>query len=128
MVKFCWILACSLLPVALVTADTWDFVDDGGEITKFHVNTNIQMRFAVTEVEAQIINSRPEEAEIVFEMYIPSNAFVSNFYMVIEGKTYQAKVKTMFAAETAYADSENSSAIALSTAMPEFTDGQYVST
>ena len=54
-------------------------------------------------------------------MYIPKEAFVSNFSMVIKGKTYQAKVEPKKVAE-------ETSALLQSNSQPEFTDGQQVST
>ena len=64
---------------------------DIAEITKFHVNSRIQLRYAITDVETQIRNRHSEPKEILFDMYIPQEAFVSNFSMVIKDKTYQAK-------------------------------------
>ena len=64
---------------------------DTAEITKFHVNSRIQLRYAITDVETQIRNRHSEPKEIIFDIYIPQEAFVSNFSMVIKDKTYQAK-------------------------------------
>ena len=64
---------------------------DIAEITKFHVNSRIQLRYAITDVETQIRNRHSEPKEIIFDIYIPQEAFVSNFSMVIKDKTYQAK-------------------------------------
>ena len=56
------------------------------------------MRYAVTEVETTMQNTKNESEEIIFDMYIPRQAFVSKFSMLIENKqenkTYEAKVKT----------------------------------
>ena len=60
------------------------------EITKFHVDTQIQFRYAVTNIETQIRNRHDEVKEVFFDMFIPQEAFVSNFSMVIKGKTYEA--------------------------------------
>ena len=62
------------------------------KITKFHVNSKIQMRYAITEVEAVVKNEHFEKREIFFDMDIPkggvfsksspnhSFAFVTNFF------------------------------------------------
>ena len=97
------------------------------EITKFHVNTTIQMRYAVTAVEMQVKNTASEAAEAVFEMYIPEEAFVSNFTMEIKGQTYVAKVETKKEAKEIYDNSQSSSGLVQSQTEPEFKDGKQVS-
>ena len=59
-------------------------------------------------------------------MYIPKEAFVSNFTMVIKGKTYQANVKTKEVAKQIYEDSTDTSGLLQTTTQPEFTDGKQV--
>ena len=61
-------------------------------------------------------------------MYIPKEAFVSNFTMVIKGKTYQANVKTKEVAKQIYEDSTDTSGLLQTTTQPEFTDGKQVHT
>ena len=51
------------------------------------------MRYAVTEVETTMQNTKNESEEIIFDMYIPRQAFVSKFSMLIQNKTYEAQVK-----------------------------------
>ena len=51
------------------------------------------MRYAVTEVETTMQNMKNESEEIIFDMYIPRQAFVSKFSMLIQNKTYEAQVK-----------------------------------
>jgi hypothetical protein len=55
------------------------------------------MRYAVTEVETTMKNTKNESEEIIFDMYIPRQAFVSKFSMLIKNKTgkttYEAKVE-----------------------------------
>ena len=66
------------------------------EIKKFHVNSKIQMRYAITDVEAEMQNIHNDTWKAVFDMIIPKEAFVSKFVMVINGKIYEAKVKFQF--------------------------------
>ena len=61
-------------------------------------------------------------------MYIPQEAFVSNFSMVIKGKTYEAKVETKEVAEKIFEGSTSTSGLLQSNSLPEFTDGKQVST
>merc|ERR1711962_1058965 len=96
------------------------------EITKFHVDTQIQFRYAITNIEAQIRNRHDEINEVFFDMFIPQEAFVSNFSMVIKGKTYEAKAETKEVAEQTYEKSTSTSGLVKSNSLPEFTDGKQV--
>ena len=96
------------------------------QITKFHVNTNIQMRYAVTKVEMQVKNMASEASEVFFDMFIPQEAFVSNFSMDIKGQTYVAKVETKEEAKEIYDSSSTSSGLVQSQSEPEFKDGKQV--
>merc|ERR1711962_687436 len=95
------------------------------EITKFHVDTQIQFRYTITNIEAQIRNRHDEINEVFFDMFIPQEAFVSNFSMVIKGKTYEAKVETKEVAEQTYEKSTSTSGLIKSN-KPEFADGKQV--
>ena len=97
------------------------------EITKFHVDTQIQFRYAITNIETQIRNRHFLPKEVHFDMYIPKDAFISNFSMVIKDKTYQAKVESKKIAEETFGNSASTSALLQSNSQPEFTDGQQVS-
>ena len=105
-----------------------DFEDKEAEIRKFHVNSKIQLRYAITDIETQMQNRHSEAKEVFFDMYIPKEAFVSNFTMVIKGKTYQANVKTKEVAKQIYEDSTDTSGLLQTTTQPEFTDGKQVHT
>ena len=98
------------------------------EITRFYVNTTIQMRYAITKVEMAVQNTASEATEVVFDMYIPGEAFVSNFTMDIKGQTYVAKVETKKEAKEIYDNSQSSSGLVQSQSEPEFKDGKLVST
>ena len=120
-----------LLAVSIVAAPTPQILQNSGngaeaEITKFHVNSQIQLRYAITNVETQIRNRHSETKEVFFDMFIPKDAFVSNFSMVIKGKTYEAKVETKEIAEQTYEDSTSTSGLLQSGSLPEFTDGKQV--
>ena len=97
------------------------------EIKKFHVNSNIQIRYAITDVEAEMQNIHNDTWKAVFDMIIPKEAFVSKFVMVINGKIYEAKVKTKEVASSIFDSSEVTSGLVQSTTPPEFIDGNQVS-
>jgi len=103
-----------------------DINNNESEIKKFHVNSKIQLRYAITNVEAQMQNKDSEEKEVFFDMYIPKEAFVSNFTMEIKGKTYVAAVKTKEIAQNIYNESTDTSGLLQTTSLPEFTDGKQV--
>jgi len=103
-----------------------DTNSNDSEIKKFHVNTKIQLRYAITNVETQMQNRHNEAKEVFFDMYIPKEAFVSNFTMDIGGKTYQAAVKTKEVARNIYNESTDTSGLIQTTSEPEFTDGKQV--
>merc|ERR1712062_695912 len=103
-----------------------DFEDKEAEIKKFHVTSKIQLRYAITDVETQMQNRHSEAKEVFFDIYIPKEAFVSNFTMDIKGKTYQAAVKTKEIAKKIYENSTETSGLLQSFSQPEFTDGKQV--
>ena len=85
-----------------------------------------KFRYAITDIETRMQNRHSEAKEVFFDMYIPKEAFVSNFTMVIKGKTYQANVKTKEVAKKIYEDSTDTSGLLQTTTQPEFTDGKQV--
>ena len=101
--------------------------NEAAKITRFHVNTNIHMRYAMTKVEMQVKNLASDTSEVFFDMYIPKEAFVSNFSMVVKGQTYVAKVETKEEAKMIYDSSNTSSGLLQSQDEPEFKDGKRVS-
>merc|ERR1712038_1704644 len=100
--------------------------NDQAEIKKFHVNSRIQLRYAITNVETQMQNKHSEAKAVFFDMYIPKEAFVSNFTMTIKGKTYLASVETKEEAQNIYNESTDTSGLIQTTSQPEFTDGKQV--
>jgi len=100
--------------------------NDQAEIKKFHVNSRIQLRYAITNVETQMQNKHSEAKEVFFDMYIPKEAFVSNFTMTIKGKKYLASVETKEEAQNIYNESTDTSGLIQTTSQPEFTDGKQV--
>jgi len=102
--------------------------EKAAEIKKFHVTSKIQLRYAITDVETQMQNRHSEAKEVFFDIYIPKEAFVSNFTMDIKGKTYQAAVKTKEIAKKIYENSTETSGLLQSFSQPEFTDGKQVCT
>ncbi|KAM3925913.1 inter-alpha-trypsin inhibitor heavy chain H5 [Leptodactylus fuscus] len=61
-------------------------------VTDFTVKSTIISRYAFTAVSCTMVNRAVEAKEVVFLMQIPAAAFVSNFTMIIGGRTYQSAV------------------------------------
>ena len=72
-------------------------------------------------------NFYSDTREALFDMFIPKEAFVSKFIMVINGKSYEAKVKTKEVARNVFTSSGVISGKVQSIAPPEFINGKYVS-
>lgn len=104
-----------------------DKVDRGrGEIERMNITSSIQMRYAITKVETRVKNAQNETQEIFFDVYIPNEAFVSNFSMTIKNTTYVAKVDTKESAQAIY-DNSSSAASGLVQSRAEFKDIKHVS-
>jgi len=72
------------------------------EISKFHINTNIQFRYARTLVTSHVKNPDTVTHKADFNMIIPESAFISNMSMIIKNKTYVSEVKDKDAAKDTY--------------------------
>ena len=84
------------------------------------------MRYAITDVETEMQNIHSNTREVTFDMFIPKEAFISKFSMVINGRTYQAKVKTKQIAKNIFISSRVTSGLIQSNTQPEFIDGKMV--
>jgi len=69
------------------------------EISRFHVISNIQLRYARTVVESQIKNPDTEAQKADFAVVIPDSAFISNFSMIIGDNEFVARVEAKEKAE-----------------------------
>ncbi|XP_077060064.1 inter-alpha-trypsin inhibitor heavy chain H3b [Siphateles boraxobius] len=74
------------------------------DIYSFHINSTITSRYATTAITSRVANLLNESQEILFEVKIPKNAFISQFRMTIEGKTYDGVVKEKVEAQREYSE------------------------
>ncbi|KAI4877183.1 hypothetical protein NFI96_006966 [Prochilodus magdalenae] len=72
------------------------------DIYSFHINSTVTSRYAVTVITSRVANRLTESKEVQFEVKIPKNAFISQFRMNIEGKTYDGVVKEKEEAQQQY--------------------------
>lgn len=61
-------------------------------VSEFTVKSTIISRYAFTAVSCTMVNRAAEAKDVVFQMQIPAAAFVSNFTMILGGKTYYSEV------------------------------------
>ncbi|XP_053577185.1 inter-alpha-trypsin inhibitor heavy chain H3 isoform X2 [Bombina bombina] len=72
------------------------------KIHSLHVDSLITSRFARNVITSSVSNLANESKEIFFEVELPKSAFISNFSMTIDGKTYVGVVKEKNVAEKVY--------------------------
>ncbi|XP_056324680.1 inter-alpha-trypsin inhibitor heavy chain H3b isoform X2 [Danio aesculapii] len=72
------------------------------DIYSFHINCTVTSRYATTVITSRVANALNKSQEVHFEVKIPKNAFISEFRMTIEGKTYDAIVKEKEEAQQEY--------------------------
>ena len=71
-------------------------------------------------------NPNFDSQEALFDMYIPEDAFVSNFSMKIKNKTYVAKVETKKDAETIFENSQNNAGLVQNQDQSDFKETNHV--
>nr|AAH97018.1 Itih3 protein [Danio rerio] len=72
------------------------------DIYSFHINCTVTGRYATTVITSRVANVLNKSQEVNFEVQIPKNAFISQFRMTIDGKTYDAIVKEKEEAQQEY--------------------------
>merc|ERR1711963_19456 len=77
------------------------------EITKFHVTSKIQLRYASTEVLSHMSNPSSEVQEVTFEIRLPEKAFIHAFSMMVNGTEHVAKVEAKEKARETYLRGES---------------------
>ena len=71
-------------------------------------------------------NPDSESQEAVFDMYIPEDAFVSNFSMKIKEKMYVAKIETKEKAKTIFKDSGSNAGLVRNLEKSDFKEANHV--
>jgi len=71
-------------------------------ITKFHVTSKIQLRFASTEVLSHMWNPSSQPQEVTFEIRLPEKAFIHGFSMTVDGEEHVATVEAKAEARETY--------------------------
>ncbi|XP_072393627.1 inter-alpha-trypsin inhibitor heavy chain H4-like isoform X1 [Diabrotica undecimpunctata] len=71
-------------------------------IYEMNVNSNVSNRFATTVIESKVKNAYAIPREAVFSVILPEQAFISEFVMIIGGKSYKAYVKGKEEAKNIY--------------------------
>uniref|UniRef100_A0A4W4EAP3 Inter-alpha-trypsin inhibitor heavy chain H3 n=1 Tax=Electrophorus electricus TaxID=8005 RepID=A0A4W4EAP3_ELEEL len=68
----------------------------------FSIDCNVASRFAHTVMTSTALNKANVSQEVFFEVELPKTAFITNFSMSIEGKTYVGEVKEKEKAKKQY--------------------------
>uniref|UniRef100_A0A671L6P1 Inter-alpha-trypsin inhibitor heavy chain H4-like n=1 Tax=Sinocyclocheilus anshuiensis TaxID=1608454 RepID=A0A671L6P1_9TELE len=68
----------------------------------FHINSTVTSRYATTVITSRVANLLNQSQEVHFEVKIPKDAFISQFKMTIEEKTYDGVVKEKEEAQQQY--------------------------
>ncbi|XP_043944296.1 inter-alpha-trypsin inhibitor heavy chain H5 isoform X2 [Protopterus annectens] len=61
-------------------------------ITEFTVKSTIISRYAFTSVSCTILNRASESREAVFQLQLPSSAFISNFTIIVGEQVYPSRM------------------------------------
>ncbi|XP_042308686.1 inter-alpha-trypsin inhibitor heavy chain H4-like isoform X2 [Sceloporus undulatus] len=77
---------------------------NGIEIYSLHVDCKVTSRFAHTVITSKVVNRAEESQEALFEVELPKTAFITNFSMTIDGKTYPGIIKEKESAQVQYDD------------------------
>ncbi|XP_003827849.3 inter-alpha-trypsin inhibitor heavy chain H2 [Pan paniscus] len=59
----------------------------------YKVQSTITSRMATTMIQSKVVNNSPQPQNVVFDVQIPKGAFISNFSMTVDGKTFRSSIK-----------------------------------
>ncbi|XP_041130569.1 inter-alpha-trypsin inhibitor heavy chain H6 isoform X2 [Polyodon spathula] len=76
------------------------------KITDFHVRSTVVSRYALTTVESSVWNQHTAAREAIFEVDLPSSAFISNFSITVNSRVYVADVKEKGEAKKIYEEAK----------------------
>ncbi|XP_077140658.1 inter-alpha-trypsin inhibitor heavy chain H6 isoform X1 [Ranitomeya variabilis] len=71
-------------------------------ISSLCIQSTIVSRYAFTKVQTLMVNPHAESKEAIFDLELPSSAFISNFTLTVNGKTHVAEVKEKHQAKKMY--------------------------
>ncbi|XP_073397080.1 inter-alpha-trypsin inhibitor heavy chain H6 [Dendrobates tinctorius] len=71
-------------------------------ISSLCIQSTIVSRYAFTKVQTLMVNPHAESKEAIFDLELPSSAFISNFSLTVNGKTHVAEVKEKHQAKKMY--------------------------
>ncbi|XP_075041036.1 inter-alpha-trypsin inhibitor heavy chain H6 isoform X2 [Mixophyes fleayi] len=71
-------------------------------ISSLYIQSTIVSRYAFTKVQSVMYNPHNESKEAIFDLELPSSAFMSNFTLTVNGNTHVAEVKEKHQAKKMY--------------------------
>ncbi|PNI40228.1 ITIH2 isoform 3 [Pan troglodytes] len=69
----------------------------------YKVQSTITSRMATTMIQSKVVNNSPQPQNVVFDVQIPKGAFISNFSMTVDGKTFRSSIKEKTVGRALYA-------------------------
>ncbi|MEW5760934.1 MAG: VIT domain-containing protein [Candidatus Thermoplasmatota archaeon] len=78
------------------------YEDSETKINYLYANANICNSYGITEIKEEIENQYDKQISTTFSFHIPDIAFISNFSLTVDGRTYYAKVMEREEAEKKY--------------------------
>ncbi|XP_053151284.1 inter-alpha-trypsin inhibitor heavy chain H4-like isoform X2 [Hemicordylus capensis] len=94
---FVWLVFSSQIVLAYPAKHQNDI-----EIYSLNVDCKVASRFAHTVITSRVVNRANESKEALFEVELPKTAFITNFSMTIDGKTYPGTIKEKKSAQDQY--------------------------
>lgn len=71
-------------------------------LTEMLVQCDISNRYAKTQITHKLFNANIQVQETTFNVILPENACITEFIMIIEGKSYKSYVKEKEEAKKTY--------------------------
>lgn len=71
-------------------------------LKEMHINSMVKNRFANTAVRQKFQNLNIKAQETIFTTVIPENAYITEFIMIVDGKSYKSHVSEKKEAKEEY--------------------------
>ncbi|KAK3610524.1 hypothetical protein CHS0354_008954 [Potamilus streckersoni] len=95
----CYVVVGFLMFHGVHSQDTYN---DKPVILSLHISSDIKYRFATTLIVNYVKNPYKVAKEIVFDVTLPNEAFITDFKMEIDGTVYPGEIKEKEQAKTQY--------------------------
>ncbi len=104
-ISFVLLFLLSTVCSSIITAEDEKSI----QITSMNIDVEINNGYTVTEISATMYNPYDENLNGTFNLMLPETAFVSNFSLIFDNKTYYAQVLEKEKAEEKYSEAKSQS-------------------